>query len=238
MKITHAAACLSALAIATAAQAAPLVRIFELSVHPAEQAAFANVGIDNLSTSIRNEPGTLAMYAAQRTDRPSEHIVVEIYRDEAAYRIHADSPQFKRFAEVAKNALAGRKMWETEPQFLMEKPTALYAINNQRLKINLAEITVKPEHNAAFRKIVMDEMRQSMAQERGVLAMYAVTLKNAPNEWRFFEIYADENVYLAHRQTPHFQGCLKATAEMVRARKVIELQGGTLVNQGGLRFDD
>ncbi|WP_081733670.1 putative quinol monooxygenase [Bibersteinia trehalosi] len=61
-------------------------------------------------------------------------------------------------------------------------------------------------------------------------------LKNQPNEWRFFEIYADENAYAAHRASEHFQHYLSATAEMVAEKKLISLQGGTLMNKGGMQF--
>lgn len=79
-------------------------------------------------------------------------------------------------------------------------------------------------------------MQQSIAKEQGVLAMYAVTFKDQLNEWRFFEIYADENAYAAHRASKHFQHYLSATAEMVAEKKLINLQGGTLMNKGGMQF--
>lgn len=66
--------------------------------------------------------------------------------------------------------------------------------------------------------------------------MYAVTLKDEPTEWSFFEIYADEQAYQAHRETAHFQHYLKETAEMTLAKKVISLKGGTLMNKGGMAF--
>ena len=45
--------------------------------------------------------------------------------------------------------------------------------------------------------------------EDGVLAMYAATKQDSPNDWIFFEIYADEAAYQAHRETPHFKDYLK-----------------------------
>ena len=192
-------------------------------------------GVENLSTSIETEAGTLAMYALRKTDEPNVNLVLEIYQDDNAYQIHARSPQFQKFVETAKTAVIGRKVFETEPQFLSEKSTPM-RITDSRLKTNFAEIRVKPEFNAQFKAVVLDEMRQSMEKEDGVLVMYAVTLKDKPNEWRFFEIYADEQAYLRHRETPHFQDYLQKTAAMTLDKKVVALQGGALMNRGGLHF--
>ncbi|WP_297965591.1 antibiotic biosynthesis monooxygenase [uncultured Campylobacter sp.] len=48
-------------------------------------------------------------------------------------------------------------------------------------------------------------MRISLAKESGMLALCAFTLKDAPSQWIFFEIYAGEAAYEAHRQAPHFK---------------------------------
>lgn len=217
------------------AHSAPLVRYFELTTEPSQQAAFDAVGVHNLSTSIETENGTLAMYALKHQEQPNLNYVFEVYQDDAAYQTHAQSPQFKQFVEVAKTAVVGRKIVETEPQFLAEQAKPLRITQNQP-KVNFAEVQVKPEWNAQFKAIVLDEMQQSLAKEPGVLAMYAVTLKNQPNEWRFFEIYADENAYSAHRASDHFQHYLSATADMVAEKKLISLQGATLMNKGGMHF--
>ena len=58
-------------------------------------------------------------------------------------------------------------------------------------------------------------MRISLAKESGVLALFAFTLKDAPSQWIFFEIYADEAAYEAHRQAPHFKEFLQARGDMV-----------------------
>lgn len=159
------------------AHSAPLVRYFELTTEPSQQAAFDAVGVHNLSTSIETENGTLAMYALKHQEQPNLNYVFEIYQDEAAYQTHAQSPQFKQFVEVAKTAVVGRKVVETDPQFLAEKAAPL-RLTQHPLKVNFAEVRVKPEWNAQFKAIVLDEMQQSLAKEPGVLAMYAVALKN------------------------------------------------------------
>ena len=97
-------------------------------------------------------------------------------------------------------------------------------------------VTVKPEHNIQFSKIIQAEMAQSLKVEDGVLAMYAATKQDSPNDWIFFEIYADEAAYQAHRETPHFKDYLKQTDKMIADKHYTTIQTAYLGNQGQLHF--
>jgi quinol monooxygenase YgiN len=55
-----------------------------------------------------------------------------------------------------------------------------------------------------------------------VLAIYAVAEKGKPTMIRFFEMYADEAAYNAHRDSPHFRKYVEATKDMIVSRKLIE----------------
>ena len=57
----------------------------------------------------------------------------------------------------------------------------------------------------------------------GVLAIYAGTLVDAPNTWLFFEIYASESAYQAHRQTPHFQKYLSRKGQIFLSNDLLYL---------------
>jgi hypothetical protein len=50
---------------------------------------------------------------------------------------------------------------------------------------------------------VTEEIEASIRIEAGVLAIYSVALKENPAHLRFFEIYADENAYRQHIESPH-----------------------------------
>ncbi|SUT85474.1 antibiotic biosynthesis monooxygenase [Actinobacillus ureae] len=62
----------------------------------------------------------------------------------------------------------------------MEKQP-LATFENGDYLINLAEVSVNPAQNEDFKAIVLDEMKQSMAKENGVILMYAATRKDLPN---------------------------------------------------------
>ncbi len=219
------------LGVATMAQAEYRMSLFELTVKPEQQQAIDAVGKHNLGTSIQTEAGTLAMFHTVKKDEPSQNVILEIYRDEAAYQAHTNASHFKQFVEIAKTAVVGRKVVPLDSQILLEKQP-LTAFENGNYLINLAEVSVKPAQNEDFKAIVLYEMQQSMAKENGVILMYAATLKDQPNEWRFFEIYANKTAYQQHRNTPHFQAYLTQTQTMVERKNVTALVGKTLASKG------
>lgn len=219
------------LGVATMAQAEYRMSLFELTVKPEQQQAIEAVGKTNLGTSIQTEAGTLAMFHTVKKGEPNKNMILEIYRDEAAYQTHINAPHFKQFVEVAKTTVTGRKVVPLDSKILLEKQP-LTAFENGNYLINLAEVSVKPAQNEDFKAIVLDEMQQSMAKENGVILMYAATLKDQPNEWRFFEIYANKTAYEQHRNTSHFQAYLNRTQTMVERKNVTALVGKTLASKG------
>ena len=65
-------------------------------------------------------------------------------------------------------------------------------------------------------------METSVRAEPGVLAIYAVAEKNNPSKLRFFEMYADEAAYHAHRESAHFKKYIETTKDMITSRRLID----------------
>ncbi|KGQ70888.1 antibiotic biosynthesis monooxygenase [Chelonobacter oris] len=220
---------------ALSAQAAPIFNLFELGVQPAEKTEqYHAVGLHNITTSLAEESGTLAMYSAAQKDNPNLVYMFEIYADDAAYQTHIQSPQYRAFLQASPSILTDhKKRILLEPQFLADKKIEQRAetINN------LVIVEVKPEFNDAFKALVLPEMAQSIKVESGVLAMYAATEKDQPNRWYFYEIYADEHAYQLHRRTPHFQEYLTKSAEMLQDKQAVPITPNLLRNKGGLNFN-
>ena len=76
-----------------------LIRIAEIEVFPNYLkdylAAAATVGAE----SVSKEPGVLCIFPMQRNDTPNIIRIVEIYRDEAAYKSHLATPHFLKYKE-------------------------------------------------------------------------------------------------------------------------------------------
>lgn len=220
------------------AQAAPILHIVELGIAPGQQQAFDDAGRENLSASVGHEPGTLALYAVSPRGNPDLSYLVEVYADADAYQAHVAGVSYKTYATKAPKLLTDhKKLIDTDPVFLAEKPMPIRVMNAERAPIlRMVQVTLNPDAAQAFRRIVVDEMKQAMAKESGVLAMYAATQKGQADAWYFVEIYADENAYTAHRQTPHFQSYLKETASLVADKKMTAMDTRILFSKGSLHF--
>jgi quinol monooxygenase YgiN len=112
---------LSGPALGAPAQA-PLVRIAELDIDPAQVAAYQAAVKEEIEASVRVEPGVLAIYAVAEKDNPARFRFFEIYADDAAYRKHIDSPHFRKYAETTKNMIVSKKLIDTVPVMLGAKP--------------------------------------------------------------------------------------------------------------------
>ena len=88
--------------------------------------------------------------------------------------------------------------------------------------VRIAELEIDPARLESYKTAVKLEMETSVRVEPGVVAIYCVAEKDYPARLRFFEIYADENSYRAHLESPHFKQYVMATQPMIKSRKLIE----------------
>jgi quinol monooxygenase YgiN len=86
----------------------------------------------------------------------------------------------------------------------------------------IAVLEIDPAQLPSYLTIVKEEMAESIRVEPGVLALYAVADKDNPAKLTFFEMYADEAAYLAHRETPHFKRYVELTKDMIKSRELKE----------------
>ena len=88
--------------------------------------------------------------------------------------------------------------------------------------VRIAELEIEPAHLAAYRAALSEEIESSIRLEPGVLALYAVSLKDNPAQVRIFETYADRNAYESHLKTPHFLRYKTSTQHMVKSLRLVE----------------
>lgn len=218
--------------------AQPIVRMFELHTDPGRQEAFDAAGRRNMDASLQTEPGVLAMHAVTDRQRPGVAYVFEIYANADALKTHLASAHYADFLRATQPLIADKTLTETTPVFLAEKSDPLSVMQRgDTPEVRIVDVTVKAADIPAFTRIVTAEMRESMRIEPGVLAMYAVTRQDHPEQWIFFEIYADAAAYDTHRQTPHFKDYLQRTAEMLVDKGHSEVSTIALKSRGGVSFD-
>jgi quinol monooxygenase YgiN len=99
----------------------PYVRIAELDIDPAQLEPYKAAVKEEMETSVRVEPGVLAIYAVAEKDNPSKLRFFEMYADEAAYNSHRESAHFKKYVSITRDMIKSRKLIETVPIQLSDK---------------------------------------------------------------------------------------------------------------------
>lgn len=207
-------------------------RLFKLERDLAQKDWYNEVGETNLTTSIKQEPGTLAMYGTHLPEAPETCYVFEVYADEDAYQEHVASPHFKAFTEMAGSVLTGRAVYPVNAELLVEKESPLMVTTPEGAAPRCCFVQILPEKLDTFREAVFTNMRTSVATEPGVLYLYAASFADDPLHWVFWEGYASEEAYAAHIQTEHFKTYIAATADCLSDKELIALTADTLVSKG------
>jgi len=92
----------------------------------------------------------------------------------------------------------------------------------QDQKVRLAKLVIDSTQLEAYHKLLKEEIEASVEKEPGVLTLYAVSEKEKPTHITILEIYASEEAYKNHIQTPHFLKYKNGTKDMVKALELIE----------------
>jgi quinol monooxygenase YgiN len=100
-------------------------------------------------------------------------------------------------------------------------PPGYAQVTEQRI-VRIAELEIDPSRLGAYKAALKEEIEASIRLEPGVLALYAVSIKDQPNQIRLFENYSSQSAYESHLQTAHFLKYKAATQTMVKSLKLIE----------------
>ncbi len=98
--------------------------------------------------------------------------------------------------------------------------------------VRMAEIEIDPLQLDAYKALLAEEIEASVANEEGVLALYAMSVKGNATQLRILEIYASQDAYETHLKAPHFLKYKAATAAMVRSLRLIEAEPVVLCAKG------
>jgi quinol monooxygenase YgiN len=98
-----------------------IVRIAELEIYPDHLDAYKAALKEEITASIRTEPGVLTLYAVSVKGHPEQIRLFEIYRDAASYQAHLQSPHFKKYKEQTQQIVKSFTLLDTEPIMLGSK---------------------------------------------------------------------------------------------------------------------
>jgi quinol monooxygenase YgiN len=88
--------------------------------------------------------------------------------------------------------------------------------------VRLAKLEIDSTQLETYYAFLKEEIETSIKVEPGVLTLYAVAEKGRPNRITILEIYANEEAYRKHIQTPHFLKYKNGTKEMVTSLELVE----------------
>ena len=90
--------------------------------------------------------------------------------------------------------------------------------------VRIAELEIDAAQLDAYKLALKEEIEASIRLEPGVLTLYAVSLKEHPEQIRLFETYRDAAAYDSHLRSAHFKTYKAKTAGMVKSLRLIETE--------------
>jgi quinol monooxygenase YgiN len=97
-----------------------------------------------------------------------------------------------------------------------------FAQKDREQMVRLAKLVIDSAHLKSYNAFLKEEIEASVAKEPGVLTLYAVADKKHPTHITILEIYASDEAYKKHIQTPHFLKYKNETKDMVKSLELVE----------------
>jgi quinol monooxygenase YgiN len=98
-----------------------VVRVAKLQIDAAQLKSYKAALKEEIETSVRVEPGVLALCAVSEKDNPTHITIFEIYADTNAYNAHLETPHFKKYKTTTQEMVKSLELVETVPIFLGAK---------------------------------------------------------------------------------------------------------------------
>jgi quinol monooxygenase YgiN len=88
--------------------------------------------------------------------------------------------------------------------------------------VRLARLVIDSTQLEQYNAFLKEEIETSIKVEPGVLTLYAMADKSRPDHITILEIYANDDAYKKHIQTPHFLKYKHGTKDMVKSLELAE----------------
>ena len=87
-----------------------MVRLAKIQVDPSQLEMYNKALKEQMATAIRVEPGVLTYYDLSDKDVPSNITILEIYADTNAYKLHIETPHFKKYKSTVQHMVKSLKL--------------------------------------------------------------------------------------------------------------------------------
>ncbi|KQQ78167.1 hypothetical protein ASF73_04750 [Xanthomonas sp. Leaf131] len=92
---------------------ATIVRVARIAVDPGRLEAYRHASRRLIDAVAMHEPGVLALYALETHEVLGNFLVVEVYRDDAAYHAHLQTAHFKAYKSAVAPLVRSLALSET-----------------------------------------------------------------------------------------------------------------------------
>jgi len=107
---------------AMAQQKNQMVRLAKIQVDPAQLNHYNAALKEQMTTAVRVEPGVLTYYAVADKANPAHITILEIYADTAAYKLHIETPHFKKYKETVQHMVKSLELVDVSLIGFAKKP--------------------------------------------------------------------------------------------------------------------
>jgi len=107
--------------------------------------------------------------------------------------------------------------------FLSVTGFSLVGQDNEQI-VRMAKLQIDSTQLAAYKAALQTEIETSIRIEPGVLMLNAVAEKDDPTQITIMEIYANEDAYNSHLETPHFKRYKNDTQKMVKSLELVDVK--------------
>lgn len=174
----------------------PILRMYHLTIDGSKRDDFLAAGVHNLLTSHEEEPGTLAMYATHLDTAGIDNFIVELYQNNDQYLVHANSPQFKAYGQVAQKVVTDKSMQELHPQLLKTNDEDLIVSEQNDYYLKLTNFSLNTDMVAKFKAELKNYQPES--------TFYLATIDSSKIEWLSLELVKDDSESLLDQRIKQF----------------------------------
>jgi quinol monooxygenase YgiN len=93
-----------------AQQKEQMVRLAKIQVDPSQLAAYNAALKEQMTTAVKLEPGVLTYYAVADKTNPAHITILEIYADTTAYKLHIETPHFKKYKQTVQHMVTSLEL--------------------------------------------------------------------------------------------------------------------------------
>lgn len=184
-------------------QAEPTFRLGELVIKSDQAEKFKVAADKNIKTSVSTEKDLLAMYAMPKEEQPNDFYVVEIYTRPEGKTFHNQTEQFNEFSSTAKQMIDKSQLFDVVPTFISESKEPFKLDGNYVIRFQ--SLTADAKNFDKIKNVLEKYRSQKQLASQGVLAVYAINLKEDKGQWKIIEIYKDKPSFDKHHESSQYK---------------------------------